>query len=445
MKTSAVIATVLLLLVAVVTWFNLTDHPVRDRLIESILSGITLAMAMIPEEFPVILTVFLSMGAWRLAKKRSLVRRLPSVETLGAVSVLCVDKTGTITMNQMSVQEVWAPGGDEEQLCEVMGLACETEAYDPMEKAMLSYCGQRGITKTHLFGGKLLTEYSFTNERKMMGHVWRHDGEILIAAKGSPEQILTISSLDDDKRAQIENKIDELSGQGLRVIAVGVQELPSAEEIPDEITQTSLTFCGLVGLVDPPREGVRRDIAVCKKAGVRVVMITGDNGLTAASIAKKVGMEHTDQIITGEELSRMTDEELRRAVRMVSIFSRVIPEHKMRIVKAFRENGEIVAMTGDGVNDAPALKYAHNRHRHGTARQRSVPGGGRSHLNGRQLSPPSSTPFATGGESMTTYERPWAMSSPSTSPLHSRRSSPRFWGLHRQAFCCFRSTSYCWS
>ena len=358
-KMSAVIATLLLVLVAVVTWFNLTDHPVRDRLIESILSGITLAMAMIPEEFPVILTVFLSMGAWRLAKKSSLVRRLPSVETLGAVSVLCVDKTGTITMNQMSVQELWASCGDKEELCEIMGLACETEAYDPMEKAMLSYCGRMGITTAHLFGGQMLTEYSFTNERKMMGHVWRHDGEVLIAAKGSPEQILAISRLTDNERAEAEKKIAELSGQGLRVIAVGMQKLPSAEEIPDEITKTSLTFCGLVGLLDPPREGVRRDIAVCRKAGIRVVMITGDSGTTAASIAGKVGMEHTGGIITGAELSRMTDKELRRAVRGVSIFSRVMPEHKMRIVKAFRENGEIVAMTGDGVNDAPALKYAH--------------------------------------------------------------------------------------
>jgi Ca2+-transporting ATPase len=168
-KTCAGIAGVLFALVGVVTYFNLPDHTPGDRLIESILSGITLAMAMIPEEFPVIMTVFLSMGAWRLAKKHSLVRKLPSVETLGAVSVLCVDKTGTITMNQMTVQDTWALDGDEYKLMEVMGLGCETDAYDPMEKAMLAYCDCHGISKEYLFDGELVNEYAFTDELKMMG------------------------------------------------------------------------------------------------------------------------------------------------------------------------------------------------------------------------------------------------------------------------------------
>jgi Ca2+-transporting ATPase len=156
-KTCAGIAAVLFALVGVVTWFNIPDHAFGDRFIESILAGITLAMAMIPEEFPVILTVFLSMGAWRLAKKQSLVRKLPSVETLGSVSVLCVDKTGTITMNRMTVQETWSLDGDEHTLIETMGLGCETDAYDPMEKAMLAYCDGHGITKEHLFKGELIS------------------------------------------------------------------------------------------------------------------------------------------------------------------------------------------------------------------------------------------------------------------------------------------------
>ncbi len=357
-KLCAGIAAVLFALVGVFTWFNIPDHSFGDRLIESILSGITLAMAMIPEEFPVILTVFLSMGAWRLAKKNSLVRKLPSVETLGAVSVLCVDKTGTITMNQMTVQDTWAADGDTHSLCEVMGLGCETDVYDPMEKAMLAHCDNLGISKEHLFGGSLITEYSFTNDLKMMGHVWRRNGEIIIAAKGSPERILSICNLTDKEREVAEHKIIEMSKEGLRVIAVATAKPQNEAEIPAEITDCVLTLCGLIGLADPPRESVKADIAVCNKAGIRVVMITGDNGITASSIAKKIGMPNSDHIITGDMLNEMADEELREKVKDVSIFSRVVPEHKMRIVKAFKENGEIVAMTGDGVNDAPALKYA---------------------------------------------------------------------------------------
>ncbi len=357
-KLCASIAAVLFVLVCVVTWFNIPDHSFRDRLIESILSGITLAMAMIPEEFPVVLTVFLSMGAWRLAKKQSLVRKLPSVETLGAVSVLCVDKTGTITMNQMTVQETWAADGDEHQLCEVMGLGCETDAYDPMEKAMLTHCDKLGISQEHLFSGELIYEYAFTNELKMMGHVWQRNDELVIAAKGSPERILTICKLSDKEQEVIQHKITAYAKEGLRVIAIATTTLKDRSEIPENITECSLTFCGLIGLADPPRETVKQDIAICNKAGIRVVMITGDNGLTAASIAKKIEIKNYDNIITGDMLEKMSDDELRENVKTVNIFSRVIPEHKMRIVKAFKENGEIVAMTGDGVNDAPSLKYA---------------------------------------------------------------------------------------
>lgn len=357
-KLCAGIAGVLFALVGAITFFNIPDHVINDRLIESILSGITLAMAMIPEEFPVILTVFLSMGAWRLAKKQSLVRRLPSVETLGAVSVLCVDKTGTITMNQMTVRETWPLNGDDLKLCEVMGMGCETEPYDPMEKAMLLHCEALNISKEHLFGGTLVAEYPFTNELKMMGHVWERGDEIIVTAKGSPERILTISNLTDSERSQVEAKIAEMSQTGLRVIAVGQMIIEKVHKIPASILDCRLQLCGLIGLADPPRESVKEDLKACTKAGVRVVMITGDNGLTASSIAKQIGMPNSDKIITGDELNQMSDEELRKKVRDVSIFSRVVPEHKMRIVKAFKDIGEVVAMTGDGVNDAPALKYA---------------------------------------------------------------------------------------
>ena len=357
-KICAGIAAVLFALVGTFTFINLPDHMPGARFIESILSGITLAMAMIPEEFPVILTVFLSMGAWRLAKKNSLVRRLPSVETLGAVSVLCVDKTGTITMNQMTVQEIWAPSCDDHILCETMGLGCETDAYDPMEKAMLRYCDDMGISKEHLFSGELVSEYAFTNDLKMMEHVWRRGGKLIIAAKGSPERLLPLCDMSAEEREAAGHMLVKMGKEGLRVIAVGKTTPANESEIPAKLTDCRLDFCGLIGLADPPRENVARDIATCNQAGVRVVMITGDNGITASSIARKIGMKDTDNIITADELESMTDDELREKVKTISIFSRVIPEHKMRIVKAFRDNDAIVAMTGDGVNDAPALKYA---------------------------------------------------------------------------------------
>ncbi len=357
-KLCAGIAAVLFILVAIFTYINIPDHEQMDRIVESILAGITLAMAMIPEEFPVILTVFLSMGAWRLARKHSLVRKLPSVETLGAISVLCVDKTGTITLNRMTVEDVRALDDDKLKLTLIMGMGCETDAYDPMEKAMLSYCESMGFSEDKLFSGELVKEYAFTNELKMMGHVWQHDGLITVAVKGSPERVLSICRVSDEERKTLEQTVSEMSSEGLRVIAVATADIADVSELPNEITGLRLIPLGFVGLADPPRESVKKDIEICNKAGIRVVMITGDNGITASSIARKIGMPHSDNIITGDMLNAMSDEELREHVKDVSIFSRVVPEHKMRIVKAFKDNGEIVGMTGDGVNDAPALKYA---------------------------------------------------------------------------------------
>ncbi|MCL2694946.1 MAG: cation-translocating P-type ATPase [Clostridiales bacterium] len=387
-KLCAGIAAVLFALLSGITYLTLSDHAFGDRFIASILSGITLAMAMIPEEFPVILTVFLSMGAWRLAKKQTLVRRLPAVETLGAVSVLCVDKTGTITENQMTVREVRAESGDENELLTVMGLACETAAYDPMEKAMLAFCEANGIAAAQLFSGRLVTEYPFTNELKMMGHVWERNGDLLVAAKGSPERIWAICDMEEQARLTAEARAREMADAGLRVIAVAQARPVSEEEIPKALTDCRLTFCGLIGLWDPPRASVKGDVETCRRAGIRLVMITGDSARTAASIARQIGMTASlaegggaqrrrefsllhsplsaaptppleeGGCITGDALNAMTDEELQERVKTTSIFARVIPEHKMRIVKALRANGEVVAMTGDGVNDAPALKYA---------------------------------------------------------------------------------------
>lgn len=357
-KLCAGIAATLFVVVGVVTFLNIPEHEPMARIVESILAGITLAMAMIPEEFPVILTVFLSMGAWRLARKQSLVRKLSSVETLGAVSVLCVDKTGTITMNQMTVRDVWCVKGSPKELALIMGMGCKPDAYDPMEKAMISYCEELGITRDDLFGGSLIKEYPFSNELKMMGHVWQKNQDITAVAKGSPEQLFSLCDLTQEERKIAETQVMQMSALGLRVIAVAKVVLANDKTIPGTLSENRMNLMGLVGLADPPRESIREDIETCTSAGIRVVMITGDYGITASSIAKQIHMPNSDHILTGDELNTLSDEALQERVKEISVFSRVIPEHKMRIVKAFKANGEIVAMTGDGVNDAPALKYA---------------------------------------------------------------------------------------
>lgn len=301
-KVCAIIALIFLTLVAVMTFFNDADLPLKARFVESILSGITIAMAMIPEEFPVVLTVFLSMGAWRLAKKQSLIRKLPAVETMGAVSVLAVDKTGTITENKMTVSEIWVTANQaEDRLIETMGLASETEPYDPMEIAMLEYDEAHGWSKERLFNGQLVKEYPFTDELKMMGHVWDRNARIEITVKGSPESVLNISAVDSKKRAEIAEVIDRFSHEGLRVIAVGEQIVSTEAEVPKTIEACELNFLGLIGLSDLPRKGVAEDIQQCQKAGIKVVMITGDNGVTAGAIARNVGIAMGKR---GSEVSR---------------------------------------------------------------------------------------------------------------------------------------------
>lgn len=350
-KICALIGTLLLVMVFAVNLLH------NQSIIASILSGVTLAMAIIPEEFPVILTVFLAMGAWRLARKQALVRRMPSVETLGAVSVLCVDKTGTLTQNKMSVQKLYAYRDlSEKELLYWAALGCESEPYDSMEKAILKKAEQCGLVKAELFDKKLLSEYPFSAETKMMGHIWSIDNAPELAAKGSPESILPLCRLTPGELSAIRQQQNEMAVHGYRVIAVARRRQMSS--IPAMLQDNELEFLGLIGLEDPPREEVPHAIAVCAQAGIRVIMITGDNGTTAQSIARKIGIANSDRILTGPQLEKMSDEELRRQLVDTNIFARVIPVHKMRIVKALKDMGRIVAMTGDGVNDATALKYA---------------------------------------------------------------------------------------
>lgn len=354
-KYAAWLGVALFLLLGVVTYLNLAELPPIRRITDAILAGVTLAMAMIPEEFPVILSVFLSMGAWRLARKKTLIRRLPSVETLGAVSVLCVDKTGTLTQNRMEVQEGWAVHGDENALWETMLLACEEDTYDPMEAAMKEHGERLGFPVEALLHRPVAMEYPFTPQTKRMGHGYAQEKDFLLAVKGSPESVLPLCALDDETHREALKRQADMAERGLRVIAVAAGTVPEA---PENLEGARLALLGLAGLADPPREAVPGAIRTCKRAGIRVVMITGDNGATAQAIGRQIGLGDTGRVLTGAELDAMDDDALCQAVKSVSIFARVVPQHKMRIVSAFRRNGEVVAMTGDGVNDAPALKYA---------------------------------------------------------------------------------------
>ncbi len=334
---------VMLALVFVFTWLQ------SGSLLQSILSGITLAMGIIPEEFPVILTVFLSLGALRLAKKNALIRKLPSVETLGAISVLCVDKTGTLTQNKMEVADYYIALGEEADFWRDARLACEISPYDPMEQAIAAKAPDISP------GDVLLREYSFESRHKRMGHVWGAGGRITLCAKGAPEGILPLCDLTPAEINDISARQEAMAKRGCRVIAVAVGLVDGA--IPGELAQARLQLTGLIGFADPPRPAVPAAVAVCRQAGVRVVMITGDNAHTAAAIAAQIGMPE-GPVITGDMLDAMEENEIEKAVRSAAIFARVAPHHKTAIVKALKAAGEVVAMTGDGVNDAPALKHA---------------------------------------------------------------------------------------
>lgn len=354
-KTCSIVALSLFILVSFFTFISISNEPIKSRIISSILSGITIAMAMIPEEFPVVLTVFLGVGAWRLAKKKSLVKKLASVETLGAISVLCVDKTGTITKNEMTIDTI-NTNLDEKSFIKKTILCCEKNPYDPMEKAIYKYANELNISLNSPTSTKI-KDYPFTDEYKMMASVWQINNDIIITAKGSPESILKISILSKEEKTKINKELTTMQNKGLRVIAVASKKYSKDKDLPQDISNLELDFSGLIGFIDPPKENISSYISTCKKAGIKVVMITGDNGLTAASIATSIGIP-SSKVITGEMLEEMSLEELQDNIETCSIFSRVLPKHKKKIIEAYQNLGHIVAMTGDGVNDAAALKQA---------------------------------------------------------------------------------------
>ena len=342
-----IISFIVFLLTIVINYINHPELVFSKRIIEAILAGVTIAMATIPEEIPVVLTVFLAMGAWDLTKKKTITRNMKTIETLGAVNVLCTDKTGTLTENKMKVQDVYEYS---DTFLETSYLSCPLVAYDPMEIAIKEYCKLKNDIN---YGEKITKEYAFTPETKMTGQVWDNK---LLCVKGAYESVLPLCNLDKKKYEEIKKKIDAYSNEGFRVLAVARNN--SLKNIPNSLFEAKLTFEGLITLYDPPRFGVKTSLSECYSAGVRVIMITGDNGETAKGIAKKINLANYDEVITGNELENMSDEELFEKAKTVNIFARVYPNHKMRIVNALQKDNKIVAMTGDGVNDAPALKKA---------------------------------------------------------------------------------------
>ncbi|MGG7200837.1 cation-translocating P-type ATPase [Clostridium butyricum] len=337
-----------------------TSYFYSFNILNSILSGISLAMAIIPEEFPVVLTVFLSMGAYRLAKNNTLMRKISAVETLGSATVLCVDKTGTITQNKMKVKSIYSDGRifnnedlKNQELSDLMVLSCEKDPYDPMEKAILEAANLSQLETLYKYD--LSKKIAFDSKTKRMANIYIKDNKYYVAVKGSAETVLGLCNLDKETMDEINIEIDKMASNGLRVLALADC---TSEKVYEDLECYELTFKALVGLQDPPKEGVEEAIKLCKKAGIRVVMITGDYSKTAMAIGEEIGLKFTDKVIVGNEIDSLSENELCEVVKSCDVFSRVIPEQKMKIVKALKKNGEIVTMTGDGVNDAPALKSA---------------------------------------------------------------------------------------
>ncbi len=345
---------------------------------KGVLSGLTTAMSLLPEEFPVVLTIFLAMGAWRISQKKVLTRHIPALENLGSANVLCVDKTGTLTLNQMSVARLWLGGGKEEkfhvlqnvspsslpeeahELVEYAVLASHKDPFDPMEIAL--YRLGRELpdwARHHHEDWRFVQEYPLSPKLLAMSCVWKTEKEASfhIAAKGAPEDILDLCHCDAKATESVLQKVQALASDGLRVLGVAKARF-AAGALPSDQHEFDFEFIGLVALEDPVRPGVKAAIEECGRAGLRVIMMTGDYPATAQNIARQIGLSHPEQVVTGEELSHMNDESLRKIILTTNIFARVMPEQKLRIVEALQAEGVVVAMTGDGVNDAPSLKAA---------------------------------------------------------------------------------------
>ena len=342
----------------------------RGGWLDAVLAGIALGMSMLPEEFPVVLTVFMAMGAWRISRARVLTRRASAIETLGSATVLCTDKTGTLTLNRMSIAELRLKDGrafsvkDSGSLNAAFAellrfgiLASAPEPFDPMEKAFHEL-GARFGGEIMAGSGALVRAYGLRPGLLAVTQVWRDgDEDLVVAVKGAPEAIAALCHGSAAELADVKAAVDAMAAEGLRVLGVARARF-GGNLLPEDPRAFDFSFLGLVGLADPLRESVPAAVAECRSAGIRVVMITGDYPTTARAIAKQAGLE-SRQILIGEELDKYSDAEFAARVREVTVFARIMPEQKLRIVNSLKAQGEIVAMTGDGVNDSPSLKAAH--------------------------------------------------------------------------------------
>ncbi len=360
---------------SILCFLVVTVFGMRGEWLDGLLAGLSLSMALLPEEFSVVLVIFLSMGAWRMSKKRVLTRRMPAVETLGSATVLCLDKTGTLTMNRMILSTLFSGGeyydadknGDLplpekfHELLEFGYLASQKDSFDPVEKEIKNGTERFLGNTEHIHQNwELAQEYPLSKNLLALSNVWesfdrrRH----VIAAKGSPEAVIDLCHLDERQKDALLTHVKNMADKGLRVLGVA-KSIFRNEPLPEEQHDFRFEFIGLLGFIDPVRPGVPEALSECYSAGMRVIMITGDIPGTAQHIARQIGLKDPDRYMTGPELARMSDTELAQKVSARNIFARIVPEQKLAIVNALKSNGEIVAMTGDGVNDASALKSAH--------------------------------------------------------------------------------------
>jgi Ca2+-transporting ATPase len=355
-----IIGILMTLLVVVAFYFT------RGNFLEALLNGLAASMAILPEEFPVVLTVFLAIGAWRLSQNRVLTRKPSAIETLGAATVLCSDKTGTITLNQMSIAAIYSQNtiiySDQfmdakdqiEPVIRVSYLATTADSADPMEKAIQVY--HQTMNSTKIPDPILEREYPFSAKILAVTRVFKpSNAPFEVYCKGAPETILALCGKMDDEN--LLSTLQILADKGLRVLGLA-EAHHSSDVLPESIHEFTFKFIGFIGFEDPIRPEVPKALQECYEAGIKVIMITGDYPATAKSIAKQAGLKSGFDLLTGQELNLITDEELKQKISSVNIFARIVPEQKLRIIRALQFNGEVVAMTGDGVNDAPALKAA---------------------------------------------------------------------------------------
>ncbi|EKD43957.1 MAG: hypothetical protein ACD_72C00057G0001, partial [uncultured bacterium] len=336
--------------------------------VQGLLGAITMFMSLIPEEFPIVFSVFLIMGVWRMTKQKALTREMSMVETLGSATVICTDKTGTLTEGKMTLEEIYFNNTiytlkdikkhetDFEHLIKTALLSLEQVAIDPMEIEVQNFAKKINIDVDSFFREHTLIEdCPFEAKNKMVHHLWKTPANSCIQySAGAPESIINNSTLNESDKKMAVTAYESMAEKGYRVIAIAKKDCSLNKKVLVE----NLEFIGLLTMSDPPRAGVKEAIDTCQKAGIRVIMITGDNQLTAHNIAEHIGMKHNEELINGTDLDNLSDDALREVVRRHDIFSRVKPEQKFAIVQALQSMGEIVAMTGDGVNDAPALKKA---------------------------------------------------------------------------------------